>query len=66
MAARTLFGNAFRLTRERGELRPLDTRTRALATLHPSAILRMRGPERERAQDALLADLHTARATLGG
>lgn len=66
MAAQTLFGNAFRLTRERGELRPLDTRTRALATWHPSAILRMRGPGRERAHDALLTDLRTARAALGG
>lgn len=64
MAAQTLFGNTFRLTRERGTLRAIDARTRALATWHPSAILRMRGAEREHAQAALLRDLRTAASAL--
>lgn len=60
MAAQTLFGNTFRLTHERGALREIDARTRALATWHPSAILRMRGPERVHAQQELRDDLRTA------
>ena len=41
MAARTMFGNAFRITRERGEWRELGKDTRGIATWHPSALLRM-------------------------
>jgi uracil-DNA glycosylase len=60
MAAQTLFGNGFRLTRERGQWRSLGGDTDALATWHPSAILRMRSPERERARAQLVADLALA------
>ena len=42
MAAQTLFGNAFRLTRERGEWRVLSEHAVGMATWHPSAILRGR------------------------
>jgi len=42
MAAQTLFGNAFRLTRERGEWRALGEYAVGMATWHPSAILRGR------------------------
>ncbi|HLI19000.1 MAG TPA: UdgX family uracil-DNA binding protein [Rhodanobacteraceae bacterium] len=42
MAAQTLFGNTFRLTRERGEWRQLGEHARGMATWHPSAILRGR------------------------
>ena len=42
MAAQTLFGNAFRLTRERGEWRVLGDHAVGMATWHPSAILRGR------------------------
>lgn len=41
MAARTMFGNAFRITRERGEWRELGKDVRGMATWHPSALLRM-------------------------
>jgi len=64
MAAQTLFGNAFRLTRERGALRALDARSRALATWHPSAILRMRGTDRDAARAELLSDLKRASEAL--
>jgi len=42
MAAQTLFGNSFRLSRERGEWRDLGEHARGMATWHPSAILRGR------------------------
>jgi DNA polymerase len=42
MAAQTLFGNAFRLSRQRGEWRALGGHVHAMATWHPSAILRGR------------------------
>lgn len=64
MAAQTLFGSAFRLTRERGTVRSMGTDTHALATWHPSAILRMRSPEREIARAELVADLRLAARTL--
>ena len=63
MAAQTLFGNAFGLMRERGQWRRLGTDTQALATWHPSAILRMRPPQRDAARTQLVADL--ARAATG-
>jgi uracil-DNA glycosylase family protein len=58
MAAQTMFGNTFRITRERGAWRPLGEDVRGLATWHPSAVLRM--PEEERRHQAfaeLVADL---------
>src|SRR5690606_31906845 len=60
MAAQTLFGNGFRLTRERGEWRDLGADSHALATWHPSAILRMRGEDRDAARAQLQADLQAA------
>lgn len=59
MAAQTLFGNAFRISRERGQWRELGPAARGIATWHPSAVLRM--PREERRQQAyreLVADLH--------
>lgn len=64
MAAQTLFGNQFRLTRDRGELRQLDARTQSLATWHPSAILRKRGTDRDAAREDLLRDLKIAAQAL--
>lgn len=64
MAAHTLFGNGFGLLRERGRWQVLGPETHALATWHPSAILRMRGPDRDAARAQLLEDLRTAAAGL--
>jgi DNA polymerase len=67
MAAQTMFGNAFRITRERGAWRPLGEGVRGLATWHPSAVLRM--PEearRHRAFEELVADLRAVAAALEG
>jgi uracil-DNA glycosylase family protein len=56
MAAQSVFGNAFRISRERGQWR--DTGAyRAIASWHPSAVLRMREPDRGAAKAQLLADL---------
>ena len=63
MAAQAVFGNAFRVTRERGELRELGF-YRAIASWHPSAILRMRNPERDAAKGQLLADLRVVARAL--
>ena len=58
MAARTMFGNAFRITRERGEWRDLDDNVRGIATWHPSALLRMPDTQsREAAFAELVEDL---------
>lgn len=66
MAAQTLFGDAFRLTRERGRWRALDERTDAIASWHPSAILRMRGEPREHALRDLRRDLRKVAARVAG
>jgi DNA polymerase len=74
-AAKALFGPSFRVTRSRGELlpwpasaqRPQDfaaTEIRALATIHPSAVLR--ADDRDAAYAGLVADLKVAAAALAG
>ena len=57
MAAQTLFGAGFRLTVERGKWRSLDAGPKAMATWHPSALLRMTSPGRERAHRQFSADI---------
>lgn len=64
MAAQTLFGAAFRLTQGRGQWRLLGADTHALATWHPSAILRMRSPQRDQARAQLVSDLVLAATRL--
>jgi DNA polymerase len=61
-AAQTFLGRDFLVTRRRGELLPGDPYAgRIMATIHPSAILRVPGAEgRQRAVDALVADLRHA------
>lgn len=66
-AAQTILGRDFRITEQRGELvQPPGPLPRAIATFHPSAILRARTPlDRERMRAALVADLATAASMLG-
>jgi uracil-DNA glycosylase len=47
-AAQALFGKAFRVTRDRGRFIPLAAAPYALATVHPSALLRMHDAETRR------------------
>ncbi len=61
-AAQAVLGPKIRVTRDRGVIRAPDERAgcATLVTVHPSAILRMRTPERDAAYDALVADLRVA------
>lgn len=74
-AAGSLFGPSFRLTQSRGALLPwppekgsfADDPTDvdgALATIHPSAVLRASGDDREAAYQGLVADLRVLTAAL--
>ena len=56
-AAQSLMGSSFRITQSRGQLFEFSGR-RLMATLHPSAVLRMRSrEERHEALDMLIKDL---------
>ncbi len=59
-AARALLGRDFRVTERRGEPVPLagDVPATAVATIHPSAVLR--APDRDAAYAGFLADLQVA------
>jgi DNA polymerase len=60
-AAQTIFGPAFRVTRERGKVLSSKLAPRALATVHPSALLRQPDVEsREREYKHFVADLRAA------
>lgn len=60
-AGRAIVGSAFRVTAHRGEVIRPPGRPAALATWHPSAILRQRASlDRERMRDELARDLRTA------
>ena len=64
MAAQAVLGAGFRLTRERGRWFEVGADQRALATWHPSAILRAPGERRRRAMAELVADLRLLAAAL--
>jgi len=57
MAAQTLFGNAFSLTRERGRWHQLGPNAAGFATWHPSAVLRAPDERRGPLREELVADL---------
>jgi DNA polymerase len=57
MAAQAVFGASFRITRERGRWIEVGAGQRALATWHPSAVLRARDADRERLRAQLVVDL---------
>jgi DNA polymerase len=60
-ASQALLGRSFKLTVERGKLLPSTRAQHALATIHPSAVLRARGSDdRAAALDGLIADLKVA------
>lgn len=66
-AAQAALGPTVRVTRDRGMLIPAGDRLAydALVTMHPSAVLRMRDPEREAAFAELVRDLETAARHVG-
>jgi uracil-DNA glycosylase len=57
MAAQTLFGSTFSITRERGSWRRLGPDTEGFATWHPSAVLRTPDEERASMYRQLVQDL---------
>ena len=62
-AARALLGSSFRVTKQRGQVLNLATPIgvrRVLATVHPSAVLRAAGEDRDEAFAGLVTDLRTA------
>jgi DNA polymerase len=62
-AAQALFGKAFRVTRDRGRLVPSALAPHALATVHPSALLRAPDEEtRDREIRKFVADLRKVAA----
>jgi DNA polymerase len=62
-AAQSLLGTGFKVTQERGKVIALPDRPeRAVATVHPSSILR--SDDREAAYQALVADLASAASVL--
>lgn len=56
-AAKSLLGNDFRVTRERGRWLESGWAEHVLATVHPSSILRARPEDRDEAMAAFVADL---------
>jgi DNA polymerase len=64
VAGQALFGSSFRVGAARGRVLDLDRR-KVVATMHPSAVVRMeRGPEFDRAFAELVDDLRLAAAHL--
>jgi uracil-DNA glycosylase family protein len=63
-AAKALLGNDFRVSQRHGELLEVEFAPAAVATFHPSAILRAQDEDRDEAFADLVADLRViARAT---
>ena len=61
-AAQAVFGPSFRVTRERGKVLSSKLAPRALATVHPSSLLRQPDEEsRQREYERFVVDLRTAR-----
>jgi uracil-DNA glycosylase len=64
-AAQALLGRDFRVSRQRGELVDTLLAPRALATVHPSSILRAQDDAREAEYAAFVDDLRVVRGLLG-
>jgi DNA polymerase len=64
-AAQALMGREFKVTRERGRVREVPWAGAFIATIHPSAILRMTGAERDAERQAFVADLAAAARDAG-
>jgi DNA polymerase len=66
-AAQALLGREFRVTVQRGKLVDTALAPKALATIHPSAVLRQQTPQdRAREMSRFAADLEVAARLLNG
>jgi DNA polymerase len=63
-AAQALLGRDYRLTKERGQFRQHAAGPRITSTIHPSAVLRAPGEDRESMYQSLVADLRTVKHAL--
>jgi uracil-DNA glycosylase family protein len=67
MAAQAMFGAAFRVTTQRGQWLALDDGARGIATVHPSALLRIPDEdERRETYAAFVTDLRKVKKALSG
>ena len=64
-AAQALLGRSFRVTKERGRPVESDLAESVVATIHPSAILRMEEDEREEEMRAFVDDLRVVAKLIG-
>jgi uracil-DNA glycosylase len=67
-AARSVIGRDVKVTRQRGEVLVRDTpngQRRFVPTVHPSSVLRARGPDHRPAYEAFVADLRVVAELLG-
>jgi uracil-DNA glycosylase len=64
-AAKSLLGGSFRVSKQRGEVLEVDFADAAVATYHPSSILRGPPEERREAYAALVGDLRVIAGALG-
>ena len=63
-AGKALMGASFRVTQDRGQVLATPAGLRAVATIHPSAVLR--ADDRQAAHDGLVADLRVVAGLLTG
>ena len=64
-AAQAVFGRDFRVTRERGRVRPGPNGVDMVATVHPSAVLRAPDERRAHEMEEFVSDLRSAAVLLG-
>ena len=64
VAAQSLLGGDFRVSKRRGELLTVDFAPVAVATVHPSAVLRAGEAQRAKAYAEFVADLRVIAKTL--
>jgi uracil-DNA glycosylase family protein len=60
VAAKSVFGAGFRVTRERGQIHEGPKGLPTMATVHPSSVLRSRDDDRRRAMEEFVRDLAVA------
>ncbi|HJR15599.1 MAG TPA: UdgX family uracil-DNA binding protein [Gemmatimonadales bacterium] len=65
-AAQALLGKQFRVTQHRGKPVSSELADAVIATVHPSAVLRARDPEREEARQEFFRDMKSVAAYIGG
>jgi DNA polymerase len=63
-AAKALLGPGFKVTKQRGDIVESPLAPLVTATIHPSAILRMKEPDRSEEMDAFVDDLTAAARAL--